>query len=119
MQPEQRDIAYLWDILDAARTILEFTSDVSYGDYLENRMRQLAVEREIEIIGEAARRISEHFKEEHQQIPWRKIIGQRNVLAHDYGEIRQDRMWLVATVNIPELIAQIEPLVPPEPLRDR
>src|SRR5688572_24098913 len=106
MPPENRDAAYLWDMLDAARTIQNFTSGVSLDDYLVDRKLQLAVERLIEIIGEAARLVSEELKAEHSEIPWKQIIAQRNVLAHDYGEIMQDRIWRVATTRIPELVTQ-------------
>ena len=83
-------------MLDAARTIQDFTTGVSLKDYLLDRKVQLAVERAIEIIGEAARLVSPDLKAQHPEIPWRQIVAQRNVLAHDYGEIKQDRIgwWL-------------------------
>jgi uncharacterized protein with HEPN domain len=51
----------------------------------------------------------------HPDIPWRPIQAQRHVLAHEYGEIKHDRVWRVATVHIPNLIGQLEPLVPNPP----
>ncbi|MBI4556430.1 MAG: DUF86 domain-containing protein [Candidatus Hydrogenedentes bacterium] len=78
-------------------------------------MLQLAIERQIEVVGEAAKRISEEFKLCHPEIPWSPIIAQRNVLAHEYGEIKQDRMRLLASERIPALIALLRPLVPPTP----
>jgi len=113
MPPENRDAAYIWDMVDAARTIQDFTAGVSLADYLLDRKLQLAVERAIEIIGEAARLVSAELKAQHPEIPWRQVVAQRNVLAHDYGEIKQDRIWLVATNRIPELVAQLQPLLPP------
>lgn len=113
MPPENRDAAYVWDMLDAARTIQEFTTGVSLEDYLLDRKLQLAVERALEIIGEAARLVSPELKAQHPDIPWRQIVAQRNVLAHDYGEILQDRIWRVATTRIPELVAQLPLLLPP------
>jgi uncharacterized protein with HEPN domain len=118
MQPEERDAAYLWDMLDAARTIVEFAHGLGLHDYLSDKKLQLAVERELEIIGEAARRISDIFKTAHPAVPWSRIIGQRNVLAHDYGDIKQDRIFVVASVHIPELIGLLEPLLPPVPSSD-
>jgi uncharacterized protein with HEPN domain len=100
---------------DAARAIEEFTSPVKFGGYLEDRKLRMAVERAVEIIGEAARRISDRFRGAHPEIPWKKIIGQRNVLAHEYGEIRNERMWVLATAEIPDLIRKLAPLVPPLP----
>jgi uncharacterized protein with HEPN domain len=75
-------------------------------------MLRSAVERQIEIIGEAARRVSKEFQDAHAEILWRPIQAQRHVLAHDYGEIKHDRIWRVAEKHIPELIALLEPLVP-------
>ena len=111
MRPEDKNPAYLWDILDAARTILQFTSDLNMDQYLKDRKLQLAVERLIEIIGEAANRVSTDFQQNHPERPWRKIVGQRNVIAHEYGEIKQERIWTVVSSNIPGLIEKLEPLV--------
>jgi uncharacterized protein with HEPN domain len=74
-----------------------------------------AVERQIEIIGEAARGISDTFKAAPPQIPWRPIMAQRHRLAHEYGEIDDSLIWKVATVHVPALIPQIEPLTIPYP----
>jgi len=115
MQPEQRDAAHLWDMLDAARGVLSLIQGMSEEDYLSDRRTQLAVEREVEVIGEAAGRVSRMLQEAHPQIPWRKIIAQRHVLAHEYGTILQDRMWAVASIHVPELISELEPLIPPIP----
>lgn len=115
MHVDDKDSGYLWDMLDSARTINNFVSEVSFNQYMQNRQLQLAVERALEIIGEAARRVSKGFQDEHSDIPWQNIIAQRNVLAHEYGEIKQELIWKVATVRIPELIAALEPLVPPSP----
>lgn len=115
MQPESRDPAYLWDMLDAARSIQDFISSVSFEQYMQNRMMQLAVERQLEIIGEAARRVSDGFKNKYPEIPWGRIIGLRNVLAHEYGDIQHERLWLVITDDLPKLIELLEPLIPPLP----
>lgn len=110
MRPDERDAAYLWDMLDAAQTVEQLISGLSFADYDNDRRTQLAIERALEIIGEAAGRVSKPLREAHPEIPWRQIIGQRNVLAHEYGEIKQDRIWKVATENIPQLISMLEPL---------
>ena len=115
MRPEDRDAGYLWDMLDAARTVRDFTTGLGLDEYRADRKLQLAVERAIEIIGEAARLVSASLKEQYPEIPWQQIIAQRHVLAHDYGEISHDRIWLVATRRIPDLINQLEPLLPSLP----
>ncbi|MFP4100963.1 HepT-like ribonuclease domain-containing protein [Coleofasciculus sp.] len=115
MQPNSRESGYLWDMLQAAIRLQEFTAGLSYEAYLESILLQSAVERQLEILGEAARRMSEDFRQVHPEIPWSDIIGQRNVIAHQYEEIRQERIWSVVTSDIPTLIAQLEPLIPPLP----
>ena len=115
MRPEQRDAAYLWDMLDAALAVREFTSGLSFENYLVDRKLQFAVERALEIIGEAAHRISEPFRQAHPEVRWRSIIAQRNVLAHEYGAIKQDRIWNVVTVHLPELIEALQRSLPPAP----
>ena len=64
---------------------------------------------------EAARGIGKEFQQAHPEIPWRGIISQRHFLAHEYGEVRQEKLWRVATLRISELIEQLEKLVPPLP----
>ena len=115
MPPEKGDAAYLWDMLDAARAVRDFTAGRTFHDYLGDQMLRRAVERSIEIIGEAAGRVSEALQDAHPEIPWRRVIAQRHVIAHEYGEIEDELIWRVATRHVPELIEALEPLVPPEP----
>ena len=85
MRPEDRDLAYLWDMREAAKEVMEFVQDVSYERFASEKVLRYAVERQIEVIGEAARRVSATFQQAHPEIPWKSIIAQRNVLAHEYG----------------------------------
>jgi uncharacterized protein with HEPN domain len=96
----------------AAQEILDFMVGVSQAEFEENNQLRYAVERQLMVIGEAARHVSEEFQEQHPEIPWLQIIGQRNVLAHDYGEILVERVWLTATKSLPELIARLDQIVP-------
>ena len=111
MPHERPDEAYVWDMLDASRAIMEFVRHRTFEEYLRDRMLRGAVERHNEIIGEAARRVSTAFQQAHADVPWRAIIGQRHVLAHDYGDVKHDRIWRVAAIHVPELVALLEPLV--------
>jgi uncharacterized protein with HEPN domain len=115
MPPEKADVAYLWDMWDAAQAIQEFVSGKTFHHYQHDRMLRGAVERHLEIIGEAANRVSLDFQASHPEIPWRRIIAQRHVIAHEYGEIKLELIWKVATEHVTELITQLEPLVPKSP----
>ncbi len=118
MRSERGDAAYLWDMLTAARDALEFTSGCTFEQFRTDKLRQSAVERKVEIIGEAARRVSEAFRDAHPEIPWPKVIGLRNIVAHDYSGIRQELMWRVVSLRLPELVTMLDALgltPPPDP----
>jgi len=115
MQPDDLDAGRLSDMLVYAREIMETLRGVSFAQYERDKNLRLATERRIEIIGEAARRVSPAFQSAHPAIPWPKIVAMRHILAHEYGEVKQEVVFRIATVHIPELIGQLEPLVPPPP----
>ena len=115
MTAEKSDDVYLWDMLNAARNVESMCAGRSLADYLQDLILRSAVERQIEIIGEAARHVSKSFQDEHAEIAWRPIMAQRHILAHDYGEIDDRRIWNVATQHVPELVSLLVPLLPPEP----
>ncbi|MGF1515518.1 MAG: DUF86 domain-containing protein [Elainellaceae cyanobacterium] len=115
MQANNRDAGSLWDMLKAIRLIQEFVTNLTYDAYLESALTQSAVERQLEILGEAARRLSDNFRHAHPEIDWRRIIGLRNVLAHRYEEIRQHTIWAVINSELEPLQAQLESLLPPAP----
>jgi uncharacterized protein with HEPN domain len=108
MRPEERDAAYVWDMLSAARLARGLLEGVAREAYLGDRMRQLALERALELLGEAARRVSAAFQSAHPEVDWRRIVGQRNVLAHEYGAIDQERLYRTGKDNVPALIASLE-----------
>jgi uncharacterized protein with HEPN domain len=114
MRPDSRDFAYLWDMRQAAREIVAFMQDASFATFEQDKKLRYAVERQLMVIGEAAAHVSDEFQEHHSEIPWFQIIGQRNVLAHEYGVILVERIWLTATKSVPELLKVLEPLVPDE-----
>ena len=110
---QRRDAAWLLDMLHAARAVQGFVAGKTFEQYEHDLLFRSAVERQVEIIGEAARGISGEFQSAHPQIPWRAIMAQRHRLAHAYGEIDDRLIWTVATVHVPALIGQLEQLVTP------
>jgi uncharacterized protein with HEPN domain len=96
------DAAWLLDMLTAAQAVQSFVINRTFVEYEADLFFRSAVERQVESIGEAARGMSEEFKQLHTEIPWRPIMAQRHRLAHEYGEIDSALIWTVATVHIPE-----------------
>lgn len=115
MPPDLRDASYVWDILEEARHVLEFTAGLTFEEYRSRRVVNAAVERCIEIIGEAARRLSDEFKAAHAAIPWAKIVAQRNVLAHEYRDVRHEKIWQVVIEELPPLVDALKTALPPLP----
>jgi len=109
-----RDDAYLLDMLLAARKILKYTQGVDFARFEEDEIMQDAVMRRIQIVGEAARKISSEFKEAHPEISWAEIIGMRNKLIHEYFRIIPEKVWEAVEKDIPVLVDLLEPLVPPD-----
>ncbi|MBL7646607.1 MAG: DUF86 domain-containing protein [Candidatus Hydrogenedentes bacterium] len=112
MPLENRDESYLWDMLKYARRVVILVGRTHFEAYKSDWALQMSMERAMEVIGEAARRITPGFRSAHAEIPWAQIVGQRNILAHEYGEIRCERIWETATVHVPELILSLEILLP-------
>jgi len=111
MQLSIKDKSYLWDICEACKDIIQFTSNINFSEFNSNKMIRYAVERQILVVGEAANHLSDAFRMENSSIPWSKIIGMRNIIAHEYGEILVERIWLTAKNNIPNLLNSIEQLI--------
>jgi uncharacterized protein with HEPN domain len=111
MSPQDRDLGYVWDMHDAACQILEFSKDRSFEDYHQNKMLRLAIERLLEIMGQAAKEVSLVFRQQYSDLPWIKIIGLRNILAHEYGEVKDEKIYLVTIKDIPPLIKQLKSIL--------
>ena len=97
-------------MLQAAREAAGIVSGTTPKSFLGDRVRVLALERCMELIGEAARRVSDPFRRKHPQIPWKEMIGLRNILAHEYGRIDHDKLYATAVKDIPPLIAALAAL---------
>jgi len=109
-----REINYLLDVLEAARLLQTFVEGVDWDTFENDLMRRAAVMRQLEIMGEAARRLSEETRLELSEIPWRQIIGMRNRLIHGYDEVDLAIVWDSVQNDLPPLIAQLEQVVPTE-----
>jgi uncharacterized protein with HEPN domain len=109
-----RDDAYLLDVLIAARKVVSYTQGVTREEFERNDLLQNAVMRMLEIIGEAARRVSDDMRDAHPEVPWREMISLRNRLIHEYFRIDVEKVWDTAVNDVPALISVVESLVPRE-----
>ena len=101
MTPEDRiRIRHMLDAIDEA---LAFSSGKSRDDLDSNRMLTLAIVKELEIIGEAASKLSPELKIQHPHIPWIDIVGMRNRLTHGYFDVDLDRVWDTVVVDLASL----------------
>lgn len=101
MPHNERDMSYLWDIRKYALEITEIIKGVPHAKFVENKTIRYAIERLLLIVGEAANHVSKEFQDEHPEIEWAQIIGLRNILAHEYGEVKMDKIYLAATKAVP------------------
>jgi len=95
------DSIYIEHILSSINSIQEYISGLSLETFLEDRKTQDAVVRQFEIIGEATKRISLDFRDNHPDIPWSRMAGMRNVLIHDYIDVNFEIVWKTANEDIP------------------
>lgn len=112
MKPGEWDAAHLRDMLEAAVEARELVAELRAEAFLKNRVRRRALERVLELVGEAARRITLVCQAEHPEIRWRRIIGQRNILALEYGRIDPRLLYQTAREDMPSLIAALERILP-------
>ncbi len=98
-----RDSDYLEHIANRIARIERATSGVDLAGFLGNEDLQAAVERYIEIIGEAAGKLSQHTRDLAPDVPWSQVIGARNVIVHGYAKIEPDRIWDIVKGHLPSL----------------
>jgi uncharacterized protein with HEPN domain len=102
------DVVRLQHMLDAAREAGAFVRGQDRSDLERNRMLQLALIRLIEVIGEAAGRVSEDTRKQITTIPWPLVIAMRNRLIHGYFDVDVERVWDTVVNDLPPLVAAIE-----------
>ncbi len=102
------DKLYIDDIIDSINAIEIYLVRLNYNDFIENRMVYSATIRELEIIGEAAGKLSESLKEDYPNIDYRTIKDFRNVLAHEYFGVDMEIVWLIATEKVTVLKEEIQ-----------
>ncbi|RJP49859.1 MAG: DUF86 domain-containing protein [Anaerolineaceae bacterium] len=96
---------YLTDIQDACKKVLKFTKGMTYKDFVHDDLHFDAVLRNLEIIGEAVKNISEETRRKYPEVKWRKIAGFRDIVAHEYFGVNDETVWDIVVNEIPALLA--------------
>ena len=104
------DAVRLQHIQDAIRLVESFLSNRSRTDLDGDKQLQFALARAIEIVGEAASKLSHEFRDSNPEIPWPAMVGMRNRLAHAYFDLDNDVLWRTAAVSLPELAHKLASL---------
>ena len=111
MQNRLGDKVRLQHILEAAKEIIKYVNGVTFNEFSENSMMLNASVRQLEIIGKASNKLSKHIHLENSTIPWRTIIGFRNVIVHEYFGLDDKIVWTVIQNEIPSLIEKVEIII--------
>ena len=102
---------FIKHMIDTANKAIGFVSDISREDFDRDEKLRLAVTHLLQIIGEAARRISPEFRATHPQIPWTAIVGMRSKVVHDYLNVDEDIVWETAKNNLAPLVIKLEKIL--------
>jgi uncharacterized protein with HEPN domain len=111
LDPHERDLVKCEDMRIHAERAREFLGGRTLEEFLADELVQAAVIRCVEVIGEAARLVSEDTRKRAPDIPWPLIVGMRHVLAHEYGAVILDKVYEVVTQHLPELLSRLGPLI--------
>jgi uncharacterized protein with HEPN domain len=101
---------FIGHMRDTAEKITAKLAGKSRQDYDGDENLRLALAYLVQIIGEAARRVEEPFRDAHPEIPWRQIIGMRHFIVHNYMNVDEDRLWDTVTLDVPNLFKMLDSL---------
>ncbi len=108
---KNRDPESIIDIYQAAKRISDFSQGINRDDLETDEMRLSAILYQIAVMGEATKRLSSEFRQQHSSIPWKEMAGIRDKLIHKYDNVKLDVVWNVIKKEIPVLQEQLEPLL--------
>jgi uncharacterized protein with HEPN domain len=109
------DLLYFGHMFDMVRKIQERTKDLTRERFDEDEDLRIVLLHLVQVIGEAARHVSEEGRAAHPEIPWQEVVGMRHKIVHDYMDIREAVLWDTVTRDIPLLAAHLAKFVPADP----
>ena len=96
---------YLADIQESCEKVLRFTKGMTYKEFAQDDLHFDAVLRNLEIIGEAVKNVSEETRQKYPTVKWRKIAGFRDIVAHEYFGVNEETVWDIVKNEIPSLLS--------------
>ena len=104
----KEDLIFIKHIIESIRYIEIFSKGLSKKEFKENKLKQNAIIRELEIMGEAVKNLSKEFRDKHNHIEWGLIAGLRDRLIHHYFGVELDRIWIVLEKDLPKIKEEIK-----------
>lgn len=111
---QKNDRVYIQHMIDNSDKAINFTQDINRQDFDNDEKLRLALTHLLQIIGEAARRISPEFRSNYPQIPWKEIVGMRSKVVHDYLNVDEDIVWQTIKHDLPPLVLELEKILQSE-----
>ncbi len=111
---ERKDSDFLSDIQEAIRRVLDYTAGMAYETFLSDTKTQDAVIRNLEIIGEATKNLSNELRGRYPDLPWKSMAGARDRLIHDYFGVNLDIVWEIVIIELPKVISRLDGILESE-----
>lgn len=109
--PHRRDSVFIAQMIESAEAALEFSDGFTAESFANDRLVGFAVVRAVQLVGQAARGVSEELQAAHPEIPWREMIGMRNVVVHDYADVDMALVWKTVRHDLPGLIERLRTIL--------
>jgi uncharacterized protein with HEPN domain len=114
MSGPRRDKEYLSDVREAMHRVVAYVQGLTFEEFMNDAKTQDAVIRNLQVMGDAIKKLSSRLREAHPEIPWREIAGMRDKVVHEYFGINYDIVWTVVDQEVPMLLLQIDDIADQE-----
>ncbi|MBI2650734.1 DUF86 domain-containing protein [Candidatus Woesearchaeota archaeon] len=116
---KHESLPYLEHIIDAIKDIGLFTKGLTKSQFLKNKLRQSAVIRQLEIIGEASKNLPKNFREKYTEVEWKRIAGTRDKIIHHYFGIDLNTVWDIVKKDLPDLKRKVITILKEDPMNKK